>query len=512
VNPKTLRLVLGDQLNRNHTWWKEEPGTFTALFVESRGETDYAVHHIQKVVAFFIAMRAFADELIAADHSVLYIALDDKSNKGSIAENVNHLVEKHSYQRFEYQSPDEWRLDKELQALAKTLKVETQECDTEHFITKRAELADFFKGKKTYVMESFYRMLRKREHVLMDFDQPAGVQWNYDKSNRKTLPDDQKWPEPLVFDHDAAAILEMIDKAGVKTMGRMQGEHSLWPANRQDSEALLAFFIQHCLPNFGNYQDAMASDAWSLYHARLSFSMNTKMLNPREIIEAVESAWREDPDRYPLAAAEGFIRQILGWREYMRGVYWAQMPEYANKNFFDHTAALPAWYWTGDTKMNCMKQAIGQSLDYAYAHHIQRLMITGSFALLLGVNPDEVDAWYLGVYIDAIEWVEITNTRGMSQYADGGLVATKPYCSTANYIDKMSDYCGNCYYDKKLKVGEKACPFNALYWDFYDRNRRKLENNPRIGFVYPTLDKMKPAQRQEIMEWAEEIKNRINDL
>jgi deoxyribodipyrimidine photolyase-related protein len=256
----------------------------------------------------------------------------------------------------------------------------------------------------------------------------------------------------------------------------------------------------------------MKKGEWSLYHARLSFGLNSKLIDPLEVIREVEDRWRADPKGVPLAAVEGFIRQILGWREYMRGVYWAKMPEYASLNYFGHSRKLPSWFWTGETKMQCLSQAVNQSLDYAYAHHIQRLMVTGNFALLAGIDPDEVDAWYLGVYIDAIEWVEITNTRGMSQYADGGLVGTKPYVSSANYIDKMSDYCQGCHYDKKKKVGDKACPFNSLYWNFYERHRDKLEDNPRIGFVYPTLNKMKGETRAEILEQAQKYLKNLETL
>jgi deoxyribodipyrimidine photolyase-related protein len=256
----------------------------------------------------------------------------------------------------------------------------------------------------------------------------------------------------------------------------------------------------------------MRENEWSVYHSRLSFLMNSKILSPKEVIERVEEAWREDKKKYPISAVEGFIRQILGWREFMRGVYWAKMPGYARSNYFRHQRKLPKWYWTGETKMNCLSQAINQSLDYAYAHHIQRLMITGNFALLAGIHPDEVDAWYLGVYIDAIEWVEITNTRGMSQFADGGIVGTKPYVSSANYVDKMSDYCKNCHYSKSKKTGDKACPFNSFFWNFYEQHRDKLENNPRIGFVYQTLGKMKREKKEELFKQADYYLKNLDEL
>jgi deoxyribodipyrimidine photolyase-related protein len=275
---------------------------------------------------------------------------------------------------------------------------------------------------------------------------------------------------------------------------------------------MLAHFCEHALPAFGTYQDAMLKTHWTLFHSRLSFSMNVKMLHPLEVVSAAVNEWKKRPEEISLPQIEGFVRQIVGWREYMRGVYWAHMPDYASKNYFNHTEKLPNWFWTGETKMNCLQKTIQQSLTKAYAHHIQRLMITGNFALLAGVAPDEVDAWYLGIYIDAFEWVEITNTRGMSQFADGGLVGTKPYVSSANYIDKMSDYCSGCFYDKKVKHGPKACPFNSLYWHFYARNKDKLERNPRIGMMYRTWEKMDSTEKDKILNQADTYLNKINDL
>jgi deoxyribodipyrimidine photolyase-related protein len=275
---------------------------------------------------------------------------------------------------------------------------------------------------------------------------------------------------------------------------------------------LLEEFVDKALPLFGTLQDAMTENHWYLYHSRLSFALNVKLIHPLEVIRRVEQAYVEDPERYSLNQIEGFIRQILGWREYMRGIYWAKMPEFASLNYFGNKAALPSWFWTGNTTMNCLRHAIKQSLEHAYAHHIQRLMVTGNFALLLGVHPDHVDLWYLGIYIDAFEWVEITNTRGMSQFADGGIVGSKPYVSSAAYVQKMSNYCEGCSYNYQDKFGEKACPFNTLYWDFYVRNRPLLERNPRIGMMYKVWDKMDEAQQQKIREKAAFIKQHIETL
>jgi deoxyribodipyrimidine photolyase-related protein len=315
----------------------------------------------------------------------------------------------------------------------------------------------------------------------------------------------------LAFHHNVTEIVNQIKTAGIQTIGSIVPENFNWPTQRQEALDLLEYFCAALLPWFGSYQDAMDTRSWSLFHARISFALNIKMIHPLEVCERVVQAGLENPD-VALHQIEGFVRQIIGWREYMRGVYWAQMPEYAQLNFFNHTRPLPDWFWTGATKMNCMRHAIKQSLDQAYAHHIQRLMVTGNFALMAGIHPDALDEWYLGIYIDAIEWVEITNTRGMSQFADGGIVGTKPYNSTANYINNMSNYCGSCFYQHKIRVGEKACPFNSLYWDFYERNREVLGKNPRIGMAYRNLDKMPESERTAIIKQAEKYLNNLNDL
>jgi deoxyribodipyrimidine photolyase-related protein len=361
-------------------------------------------------------------------------------------------------------------------------------------------------------MESFYHKMRKKHNVLMQGDKPLTGKWNYDGENRKKLPKDHKPTPPLVFNNDVSEILKEIQKTDIKTIGNIDAKNFVWPINRKQSLELLDFFAIECLSLFGSYQDAMTPNEWSLYHARLSFSMNTKLISPLEVINRAIQAWENRPNEIEYNQLEGFVRQIIGWREYMRGIYWNKMPDYASMNFFDHENKLPEWFWTGKTKMNCLKDAINQSLDFAYAHHIQRLMITGNFALLAGIHPDEVDAWYLGIYIDAIEWVEITNTRGMSQFADGGIVGTKPYVSSASYIDKMSHYCGSCYYKKAVKTGDKACPFNSLYWNFYDKNEDKLGKNPRIGMMYNVWRKMQPEAKSELLQQANYYLININNL
>ncbi|MFN7118349.1 MAG: cryptochrome/photolyase family protein [Saprospiraceae bacterium] len=509
----TLRLILGDQLNRHHSWFQQQNDHIHYIFMETRYEANYVRHHIQKIVAFFLAMRAFAEELRQQGHQVIYLTLDDPENFQSIPDNIKYLIQKHDFQRFEYQFPDEYRLDVALTQLCETLPIATQAVDSEHFLTARYDLRDFFKGKKTYLMESFYRAMRKKHRILMEPDgvTPLTGRWNYDAENRKKLPDNQPIPNTLTFERDATSIVKMLENFNIKTLGKIDAAHFSWAVTREENLQVLQEFVQRRLAKFGDYQDAMTQRDEILFHSRLSFALNTKQLHPLEVINTCIEYALQNQHTISFSALEGFIRQIIGWREYMRGVYWAQMPSYRTLNYFNHHAPLPDWYWTGATKMNCLQHAINQSLNTSYAHHIQRLMVTGNFALLLGCNPDEVDAWYLGIYIDAIEWVEITNTRGMSQFADGGIVGTKPYVSSANYIDKMSDYCQNCFYNKKQKYGERACPFNSLYWDFYDRHADKLAKNPRIGMMYRTWEKMDSEERARILQQAAIYKNQVNE-
>lgn len=511
---KTLRLVLGDQQNISHSWYEEKDKNTLYVLMECLSETDYVRHHIQKVVGYFLSMRHFAEALKKQGHQVKYYHLDDKDNEQTISGNIKALVKKHNIEQFEYQLPDEYRLDEEMKQLADELSIPVKSVDSEHFLSARDAVEKMFEGKKMYLLETFYRKMRTRYNILMEDDgeTPLTGRWNYDAENRKKLP--KKHEVPPAFDQtkDATEIVNLIEKKGVKTIGRIPNNKFNYPISKEEALELLDHFLKVRFSLFGTYQDAMVERDDLLYHSKISFALNTKILSPLEVVKAVEDYWSKHEDDIDIAQAEGYIRQVLGWREYMRGIYWAKMPDYAKTNFFEHQAKLPEWYWTGDTKMNCLKHAINQSLDTAYAHHIQRLMVTGNFALLAGVNPDEVDAWYLGIYIDAIQWVEITNTRGMSQFADGGVVGTKPYVSSANYIHKMSDYCSGCYYDRKEKTGDKACPFNSLYWDFYNRHTDKLSKNPRIGMMYRTWERMGDEKQEAILKQADYFKKNMNDL
>ena len=502
---KKLRLILGDQLNTNHSWFQEKDTDTIYCLFEMRQETDYVQHHIQKVVGFFFAMRSFSSELSAKNHKVIYYKINDQRNKQDLVKNLLQIIQEEEIVQFEYLSPDEYRLDKQLTEFCKTISIKNTVFDTEHFYTDRSELKNFYEGKKLYVMENFYRYMRKKHHVLMEGSKPEGGEWNYDKSNRKKWKKETLIPPYKIFLKDVSELVNEIKIADIQTIGNINIKNFEYPTTRNEVLDQLDYFCSHLLIYFGDFQDAMHTDEVNLYHSRISFAMNIKLISPKEVIEKVLETYRHAKNEIHISQVEGFIRQIIGWREYMRGMYWALMPSYKELNVLNNQNKLPNFFWTGKTKMNCLKNTINNSLDNAYAHHIQRLMITGNFALLMQLHPDEVDAWYLGIYNDAIEWVQLTNTRGMSQFADGGKIATKPYVSSANYIDKMSNYCGSCYYNKKEKTTPKACPFNSLYWNFLDDKREQLSKNRRMGMMYSLLNKIPASDLASIKEKAQHI-------
>ncbi len=507
---KTLRLLLGDQLNSQHSWFDEVDTNTIYLMAEMRQETDYVKHHIQKVVAFFLSMRNFANELKSKGHEVIYFKISDEDNLQDLEKIISKCIEKHQIENFEYQLPDEYRLDEQLKKICDDLKIKTKGFDTEHFYTSRTELADFFEGKKLLLMENFYRMMRKKHEILMQGSQPEGNQWNYDKDNRLKYKGQVPIPKAIVFQKNIEELISEIEKTNLKTFGNIDASKFNWPTSRKECLEQLDYFCKNLLQHFGDYEDASHTDEKFLFHSRLSFAMNSKMLSPKEVNDKVVQYYYENQDDITLSQVEGFVRQILGWREYVRGIYWKEMPNYSKMNALENSNKLPDFYWTGKTKMNCLQKAITQSLDEAYAHHIQRLMIIGNFSLLTQMHPDDVDAWYLGVYIDAIEWVELPNTRGMSQYADGGILATKPYVSSGNYIQKMSNYCDTCHYNVKDKLGEKACPFNSLYWNFLDDKKQYFANNQRMGMMLNLLQKIHPEELVKIKEKAHHIIKNLN--
>lgn len=501
-----IRLILGDQLNTMHTWYQKKDDQVMYVMMEVRQETDYAPHHIQKVVAFFGAMRQFEETLRNDGHKTLYITLNDPKNTQKIPTNLEWIFNRYEATSFDYQAPDEYRLDKQLSQFCNEISIPSQMVDSEHFMTTRYELDEFFKGKKQLILEFFYRHMRKQFNLLMDHGQPEGGQWNFDKNNRKKWKGQPEIPPPFIPSKvNLDDLIYLIKEKGVKTIGRWNADNFIYPLNRNEAIKQLDYFCENLLIHFGDYQDAFHTNEVNLFHSRISFALNTKIISPLEVVHKVINYYHSHVDEIELSQVEGFVRQIIGWREYMRGIYWKEMPNYSNLNALNNKNSLPRFYWTAETKMNCLHQSINNSLDNAYAHHIQRLMITGNFALLAQVDPKAVDEWYLGIYADAIEWVQITNTRGMSQWADGGIVATKPYVSAAAYIHKMGNYCESCHYDKKKRLGENACPFNSLYWNFLDDKKQYFAKNNRMAMMLRLLEKIPPEELAEIKARAGKI-------
>lgn len=511
----TLRLILGDQLNASHSWFKQVDPNVVYLIAELGQEASYVTHHVQKVCAFFASMAQFAQALAKSGHQVLYLTLDETQHYADLPALLEHITATHQLTHFQYQHADEYRLAQQLGSLLLP-GIAINSTDSEHFLLPFSDIQTEFTPKKHAKMEFFYRRMRKRFNVLMQDGEPLGGQWNFDQQNRASFKKNDLGdiPAPLMFANDVSDILARLKRHNINTIGKAESQ-LLWPLNRRQSRELLDFFCQHLLIRFGHFQDAMTENSradWSLYHSRLSFALNSKMISPSEVINKVIAHWQAHQDDISLAQVEGFVRQILGWREYVRGIYWINMPDYATQNALQAQRPLPEYFWTANTKMNCMHHTIKQSLDYAYAHHIQRLMVTGCFSLLAGINPDDVDQWYLGIYIDAIEWVEMPNTRGMTQFADGGIVATKPYAASGNYLNKMSDYCKSCHYNVKLKTEDNACPFNSLYWHFIQRHQAKFQHNPRMTMVYKNWQKMDAHTQQAIINKADNLLENIESL
>jgi len=504
---KKLRLILGDQLNARHSWYKEVDTHTLYCMAEMYQESNNITHHVQKVVAFFQSMRNFANALKKVGARVDYQKINQSGDR-SLKIRILEYCQAHPIEKFEYQLPDNYRLDEELKEICRLLAskgIQSEVFETEHFLTSREELLKHFEGKKQLLMESFYRMMRKKHHILMLPDgKPEGGKWNFDSENRKGIDTNLQIPKELDFKTDVTEVYNDILDSKIKTLGIINAEEFPWPTNRNEGLQILQYFCDHLLSRFGTYQDAMAVGKPYLFHSRLSFALNSKLIHPGEVIDTAISTYYKD-DTISFSQIEGFVRQILGWREYMRGIYWKEMPNYQTLNYFNHQQNLPDFYWTGKTKMKCLSESIKQTLQYSYAHHIQRLMVTGNYALLTEIDPDQLDDWYLGVYIDAIHWVEITNTRGMSQFADGGIIATKPYISSGAYINKMSNYCKSCSYRVQDKTGEQSCPFNSLYWNFLSKKREILKGNPRMGMMYRLLDKKNPDELEEQIRRAEAI-------
>lgn len=494
---RTLRFVLGDQLHRRVSSLTDlDPHSDTVLMVEVWEEATYVRHHKQKIAFLFSAMRHFAADLEAEGITVDYVRLDAPGNTGSFTGELQRAVARHEPDRIVVTEPGEWRVWEMMQGWRDDLPMPVEIREDNRFLCPRSDFARWAEGRHALRMETFYRGMRKRTGLLMKDGEPIGGQWNFDHDNRKKLPRGHLPPERPGFAPDAITS-EVIALVADRFAGHFGDLDSFrWPVTRADAIVALKHFLAECLPRFGDYQDAMKSGAPFLYHALISPALNAGLLTAGEVCR--EAARAYDEGAAPLNCVEGFIRQILGWREYVRGLYWARMPAYAETNTLGAKRDLPWFYWSGKTRMNCLAQCVAETRAHAYAHHIQRLMVTGNFALLAGIEPAQVEEWYLVVYADAYEWVELPNVHGMVLWADGGVMGSKPYAASGAYINRMSDYCRGCTYDVAAKSGDSACPFNYLYWNFLIENADRLAGNPRMAMPYRTLDGLGEQRREEI--------------
>lgn len=522
ARPRHLVLVLGDQLNQDSAAFDGfGPACDAVWMAEVAQESTHVWSHKARTAMFLSAMRHFRDTLRGRGLTVHYRQLNDAANNGSFRGELTAAIRRLCPQRLVWVEPGEWRVQTSLESTARALGVDFEVRADRHFFCSRDEFARHARGRKQLRMEFFYRELRRKHCVMMDGDEPVGGAWNFDAENRESFrkegPVDAKTPLAFAPDETTREVLALVEDRLSKHPGSVARFD--WPVTPDQARAALDDFVAHRLPHFGQYQDAMWSgknvsrprtalrqDAF-LYHSRLSAAMNLKLLAPRVVVAEAERAYREG--RAPLASVEGFIRQILGWREYVRGIYWQFMPRYLEMNELKATQPLPAFYWTGDTDLNCLRHVIGQTLELGYAHHIQRLMVTGLFALLLGVKPQAVHEWYLAMYVDAVEWVELPNTLGMSQHADGGLMASKPYIASGKYIQRMSNYCAGCRYDPAQRTGPRACPFTVLYWDFLLRHEARLVKNPRMVMQVRNAARLTSVQRRELMDLAARLRAAI---
>jgi deoxyribodipyrimidine photolyase-related protein len=497
-----LRFILGDQLSRSIATLEDvDPAADVVLMVEVLDECSYVRHHPKKIAFVLSAMRHFAGELQAEGLTVDYRPLDAPGNTGSFRGELLTAVKRHAPQRVVVTEPGEWRVWQDMLGWQDAAGVPVEIRSDGRYLASRAWFARWAEGRRQLRMEFFYRDMRRRTGLLMQPDgEPVGGRWNFDADNRKRLPAHVRPPELPSFEPDetTAAVLEMVGCRFDNHFGVLNPFR--FAVTGQDASDALNAFLKHRLPHFGDYQDAMRQGERTLYHAAISPYLNAGLLDPLIVCRKAEAEYAAG--RAPLNAVEGFIRQIVGWREYIRGVYWLKMPEYAKTNFLAADRPLPGFYWSGETSMNCLRQCIGQTRDEAYARHIQRLMVIGNFALIAGLAPQEVCEWYLLVYADAYDWVELPNTHGMALFADGGILGSKPYAASGAYINRMSDYCRDCQFDPKQSTGERACPFNYLYWDFLERNRKRLAANQRMSVIYNNLDRMPEDRRHAIRQQA----------
>jgi deoxyribodipyrimidine photolyase-related protein len=502
---RNLILVLGDQLDPESSAFDGfDPKLDAVWMAEVSEEAEHVWSHKVRIAYFISAMRHFRERLRRKRIRLFYHELGPTEEQSGFADRLEKTVRESHPQALIIAEPGEWRVRESLLRTAKRLSVPLDIRPDRHFICSTEEFAHHARGRKQLRMEFFYREMRRKTGVLMTGGTPVGDRWNFDAENRDSFGKEGPgpMPEPTGFlpDKTTSEVLNLVRERFPHHPGSL--DRFDWPMTKKDAERCVEDFIEHRLSRFGPYQDAMWTSQPFLYHSRLSAALNVKLLDPLDVIRKIEAARADRRRKIPLASAEGFIRQILGWREYVRGVYWHHMPEYLEMNALEAGQDLPGFYWTAETDMNCLREAIGQTLDYGYAHHIQRLMVTGLFALLLGVRPQEVHRWYLAVYLDAVEWVEVPNTLGMSQFADGGIMASKPYAATGKYIHRMSNYCDECRYDPDQRSGGSACPFTLLYWDFLLRNEKRLAGNPRMKLQLRNLGGLAPAERRQLRRRA----------
>lgn len=505
-----LRFILGDHLSRTVAALGDiDIENDIVLMAEVGSESSVVGFHKQKLVFIYSAMRHFAAELRAEGISVDYVKLDSAANTQTLEGELERALKRHKkFDAVVVTEPGAWRVREMMNGWERRLGVAVDIREDDRFVCSHDGFTAWAEPRKSLRMEYFYREMRRKTGLLMNGDAPEGGQWNFDASNREPLPSDYKPPQRHRFRPDAEtkAVIDMVGKRYARNFGTL--EPFQWAVTRKGALKALDDFIAIALPGFGTYQDAMKTGAPFLHHGLLSPYLNVGLLTAAEVCRAAEHAYYQGD--VPLNAAEGFIRQIIGWREYVRGVYWWKMPDYAQSNDLGAKRDLPWFYWSGRTTMNCMAQAIGDTDTHAYAHHIQRLMVTGNFALLAGIEPAQIEAWYLAVYIDAFDWVELPNVHGMVMFADGGLLATKPYAASGAYIDRMSDYCRGCRYSPKTKDGDKACPITLLYWNFLVENRRRLQGNPRMKMPYRNLDRMDAKALENIQARAQHFLDRLS--
>ena len=501
-----LGLILGDQLSFDLSSIQAlDPQRDILLLAEVQEEASYVLHHPQKIIMIFSAMRHFAKALREHGWQVIYVELDASGNTHSLPGEVQRWQAELGASEVHFTECGEWRLE---QALRSCPVAQVWHPDR-RFLCSRQAFARWAAGREQLRMEQFYRSMRKRCRLLLEDDgSPLGGAWNFDRDNRKSLPRTLRGAFPARFSQDAItqAVVALVRERFASHYGKVDGFD--YPVDHAQAQGLWQHFLDFGLAAFGDYQDAMAEGEPFLFHSRISAALNIGLLDLRQLCSDVETAYRQG--RVPLNAAEGYIRQLIGWREYVHGIYWLRMPEYAELNTFGNLRPLPEFYWTGNTGMRCMAQAIGQTLELGFAHHIQRLMITGNFALLAGIAPAQICEWYLAVYLDAFEWVELPNTLGMVMHADGGYLGSKPYCASGRYIQRMSDHCGNCVYQVEQSLGEQACPFNALYWHFLMRHEQQLALNPRLAQVYRGLAGMDPQRREALWQRGETLLARLD--